>query len=157
MINYLTDYIQFRGQVSQIAISPENAFIFLCQRYKFDKIDVAYIANPGELGTVLLLASSDYSIDEEIDSKIIALDRCNFHLFIPENIKEFSLDPIETGQNLTLQCGFNFWNIQEFKELCLKNIELYMDKNAKNIGVQSVICCIASSFLQPNRLPLILK
>ncbi len=157
LIKYLINYLQSRGQVSRVNIQPEKALTYLLQRYTRDKIDIEHIANPAELGTVLLLAAIDYGIEGDLDGNLHVLDRCNMHLFIPAHIKEFSNDLIENGHNLVLRCGFDFWNVKEFVDICLKQIEAYADNGFADIDERSVVCCIASSFLQPNRVPVMLK
>lgn len=157
LISYLFDYIQMRGQVSRLNIQPDKVPAFLLQRYSQDKIDIDHVANPGELGTALLLASSDFKIEEELDAQIHLLDRCNFLLFIPSDEKEFSHNLIESGQNLILRCGFDFWNTSDFSTICSAHIMKYSNDNFADISGKHLICCIASAFIQPNRLPIMLK
>lgn len=157
LISYLVDYLQLRGQVSRLDIQSEKVLTFLLQRYSRDKIDIEHAANPGELGTVLLLASSDYKIEEDLDTQIHVLDRCSFLLFIPSDYKDFSHSLIENGQNLVLRCGFDFWSTHDFSEICSTHIEKYTDNNFADISGRYLFCCIASSFIQPNRLPIMFK
>lgn len=157
LVSYIVDYLQSRGQVSRINIQPEKALTFILQRYTQDKIDIEHTANPAEMGTVLLLAASDYGVREDLDEKLHVLDRCSFHLFIPTNTHEFSQNLIVNGQNLVLRCGFDFWNVQEFEHICSKQIEAYTHESSLDIDERTLFCCIASSFLQPNRLPVMLK
>ena len=157
LVSYIDDYIQFRGQVSRINIQPEKAFTFILQRYMQDKIDIELTANPSEIGTVLLLAASDYDIKEDLDDVLHELDRCNFLLFIPTETLEFSQNLIANGHNLVLRCGFDFWNVQDFKHICSKQIEEHTHKRFIDVDKRTLFCCIASSFLQPDRLPIMLN
>jgi hypothetical protein len=157
LLKYLVDYLRTRGQVSRINLQPDRVLSYLLQRYTQDKIDIEHTANPAGIGTVLLLATSDYGLADELDKQMHVLDRCCFHLFIPSKVNEFSQNLIEDGQNLVLRCGFDFWNVKEFVEMCLCQIESYADNSYLDINKRSLVCCIASAFSQPDRIPLMLK
>jgi len=113
-------------------------------------------ANPAEIGTALLLSSQEYGIQKELDEVLHLVDRQNFLLFIPHISKEFSKGLIENGHNLILRCGFDFWTTQEFYEKSLSTIDGFAE-DFSALSNQAILCCIASSFIQPDRLPLMLE
>ena len=154
---YLADFLKSRGQVSRGDLSPEKAVSFILQRYTQKKINFELRARPGCVGTVLLSSAVDYGLEEDLDEKMHLLDRCSFHLFVPFNQKEFSDDSIEKGQNLLVRCGFDFWNTNEFSNLCNNHIKKYSEDNFESTNELELICCIASSFVMPDRLPIMYK
>lgn len=157
LIRYMGDYLQIRGQISRISIQPEKVFHFLLQRYTQRKISADLVAQPDGLGTVLLLASTDYKVADDLDEEIHALDRHSFLLFIPTDYKDFSDNLIKDGQNLVLRCGFDFWSAHTFTQICSAHVEKYSKDNYKDISDRHQFCCIASSFIQPDRLPIMFK
>ncbi|RFC35770.1 MAG: Caspase domain-containing protein [Candidatus Nitrotoga sp. LAW] len=157
LTGYLFDYLQMHGQVSRLNIQPEKVFHFLLQRNTQRKINADLVAQPDELGTALLLASTDYGIADDLDEQIHALDRRSFLLFIPSSYKDFCDNLIRDGQNLVLRCGFDFWSAHTFKQICSTHIEQYSKSNFKDISDPQLFCCIASSFIQPDRLPIMLR
>jgi hypothetical protein len=154
---YIVDYLEMRGQVSRVSLQAEKVFHYLLQRYTQRKMNVDLVAQPDELGTVLLLASTDYKIADDLDEQIHALDRRSFLLFIPADYKDFSDNLIKDGQNLVLRCGFDFWSAHTFTQICSAHVEKYSKDNYKDISDRHLFCCIASSFIQPDRLPIMLK
>jgi hypothetical protein len=156
LVKYLADYLKIRGRVSQINLQPEKVSTYLLQRYTQEKIDIEYTANPTGIGSVLLLAASHYELGDEVDKQLHLLDRVNFHLFIPSNVNEFSQNIIKNGENLVLKCGFDFWNVKKFFEICTHKIDEYAKNNYSNLDKRRMICCVASAYAQPDRIPLMI-
>lgn len=155
LVSYMNDYIEHSGQVAAINFTTESNLKYLIQRYTQKKVDVEYKSNPDSLGSSLLLQANAYGIDEDVDSVIHLLDRHSFHLFIPSNISQFGDAFIECGFNMVLRCGFNFWTCKEFNNLVKENIDKYTEVKFYSLHPDiERFACIASSFVQPNRIPI---
>lgn len=157
LVKYISDFIKFRGQVSNIKISPDKALEFILQRNTQLKIDKGLLASPGHLGAVLLLTAGDYNIQNDVDNHLEKLDRKNFLFFIPASTKHFANDLIEDGQNVLLRCGFDFWTVDKFCDIYTENVIHYGTNNYEDANDNDILCCVASSFIQPDRLALMLK
>ena len=74
-------------------------------------------------------------------------DKKSFLFFIPSDIKDFSLKLIEDGNNKILQCGLDFWTVDDFEKIYSNSIIKYgLDNEFIDL------CCISSSYVQPNRI-----
>lgn len=146
---YINNFFVINGNVAKLGISPEDTFKYIFQKYSGEDIDTNLIAIPFHTGSVLLLVSKDYELDQYINLYMHNLDRKNFLLFIPKKLEDFALPLIHEGKNLILQCGLHFWTIEEFLSIYHEEI-----KNDNDIDELLNICCISSSYIQPNRIPI---
>jgi len=99
---------------------------------------------------------NEFDLIDNIDMQMHHLDRLNFNIFIPVDIKTFGNEIIEQGYNFIMECGNNFWDCTNFNRLISIQVNQYSKINFGNIDVQTKFACIASSFVQPNRLPIML-
>lgn len=154
LISYMHDYIGCSGQVAALNLPTEDTLKFLIQRYTQNKIDIEYKSNPDSLGASLLLQSNAYGIGEDVDSVLHVLDRHSFHLFIPGNIGQFGEKVIENGFNMVLRCGSNFWTCKDFNDIVKENFDKYTEGDLSSLSSIERFSCVASSFVQPDRIPL---
>lgn len=157
LVKYMSDFILSRGQVASINIPPDKALDFILQRNTQPDIEKNMTASPGHIGAVLLLTSKDYNIQDDVDMHLEKLDRRDFLYFIPTSTEYFSDDLIADGQNVLVRCGFDFWSVDEFCNIYTDNIILYGDGNYEDANDDDILCCVASSFIQPDRLALMLR
>lgn len=154
LISYMRDYIGCSGQVAALNLPTENTLKFLIQRYTQNKVDIEYKSNPSSLGASLLLQSNAYGIGEDVDSVLHVLDRHSFHLFIPGDIGQFGEKVIENGFNLVLRCGSNFWTCKDFNDIVKEHFDKYTEVDLSSLSSIEKFSCVASSFVQPDRIPL---
>lgn len=147
---YINNYLAINGNISKYGISSEDTFKYIFQKYSGEDIETNLLAIPSQTGSVLLLVSKDYELDQYINFNLHILDRKNFLLFIPKNLEDFALPLIHEGNNLILQCGLHFWTVEEF--LSIYNTEI--KKSFDDIDQLLSISCTASSYIQPNRIPI---
>lgn len=147
--NYIDDFLFIKGNIAKLHINPNETFQYILQRYSGDDIDTNLLAIPSQSGTIIILLSKEYKLDQYLNQVMHHLDRKVFLLFIPQNLNDFSLPLIPTGKNLLFHCGLQFWNVEEFLSLYEANIESIADGTNKLLE----ICCMASSYIQPNRIP----
>jgi Caspase domain len=153
LISYISDYINFSGQIAPLKSSPEKKLAFILQRYTQEKVNTEYKTSVDSLGSSFLLHSVAYDINDEVDSVLHFLDRHKFHLFIPFDIHEFGERHIENGTNLILQCGSNFWTCTEFEQIVSEETGKCAQMDFSSLGTVEKFSCIASSFIQPDRIP----
>ncbi len=156
LVAYMTDYIKCSGRVTTVNIQPENAAKYIIERYSGREISQEYTAKPNSLGASLLLQSQAYGLSEELDPYLHLMDRHNFYFFIPNDINQFGEDYIESGYNLVVRCGFQFWSCGEFCDIIKENFLKYTDSENTKLNEVDSFSCVASSFVQPNRIPLML-
>ena len=154
LISYICDYIGCSGQVSALNLPVEDKLKFLVQRYTQKKVNSEYKSNPDSLGALLLLQSNSYGISEDVDLVLHFLDRHSFHLFIPGCIGQFGEKIIENGFNMVLRCGSNFWTCKDFIDIVEEHFEKYSEIDISSLGSIEKFSCVASSFVQPDRIPL---
>lgn len=154
LISYIRDYICCTGQVSALNLPVEDKLKFLIQRYTQNKVNGEYKSNPDSLGASLLLQSNDYGISEDVDLVLHFLDRHSFHLFIPRCIGQFGEKMIENGFNMVLRCGSNFWTCKDFINIVEEHFEKYSEIDISSLSSIEKFSCVASSFVQPDRIPL---
>lgn len=148
--NYMNDFLNIRGNIAKITIDLEDTFKYIYQKYSGKEIETELLSIPSQTGSVLILISKDYGLNKYINLHMHYLDRKKFLLFIPKNFYEFSLPLIPNGNNLILQCGLHFWTVENFLDIYNSTI-----KNELNGSEQLLnICSIASSYIQPNRIPI---
>lgn len=151
LVEYLRDFFSTKGQVSKVDLNAKNALQFILQRNSQAKIDIKHLANPNGIGSALFLSALKYNLSNSIDCQLHHLDRLIFYIFIASDIKNFGNEVIEEGHNLVMECGYNFWECKDFEFLVQKQLINY-----PNVDFQAKFSCIASSFIQPNRLPLMI-
>lgn len=156
LVSYVCDYIGCSGQVASLNLPPENTSKFLIQRYSQSNVHIEYRSNPDSLGASLLLQANAYGIGEDVDSVLHVLDRHNFHLFIPNDISQFGEKVIENGFNIVLRCGSNFWTCKEFNDIVKEHFDKYTEGDLSSLTPIERFSCVASSFVQPDRIPLML-
>ncbi len=154
LVSYMRSYISCHGQVASINLEPENSLKFLIQRYTQNKVDIEYRSNSDTLGASLLLQANLYGISDDVDSFLHVLDRHSFHLFIPTEIGQFGNKIIESGFNMVLRCGVDFWVCREFNEIVKLHFDKYTEIDLFTLNAVEKFSCVASSFVQPNRIPL---
>ncbi|MGI2191522.1 caspase family protein [Shewanella baltica] len=154
LISYMLDYIGCAGQVSALNLPTEDTLKFLMQRYTQNKVSSEFKSNPDSLGASLLLQANAYGIDEDVDLVLHCLDRHSFHLFIPECIDQFGGKIIENGFNMVLRCGSNFWTCKDFRDIVEEHFEQYSEIDISSLSSIEKFSCLASSFVQPDRIPL---
>lgn len=148
--NYINNFLVINGNIAKLSIDLEDTFKYLFQKHLGEEIETNLLAVPSQTGTVFILISQDYELDKYINLHMHHLDRKNFLLFIPKILDEFSLSLIREGNNLILQCGLHFWKIEDF--LSIYNTEI--KKSFDDVDELLNVCCIASSYVQPNRIPI---
>lgn len=144
---YINDFISISGHVANIYIDNNETFKYIEQRYFIKRIEYRLLAIPLQVGSVLILNSRDYTLNDLIDLNMHCFDKKSFLFFIPSDIKDFSLKLIENGNNKILQCGLDFWTVDDFEKIYSKSIINY-DFDSEFID----LCCISSSYIQPNRI-----
>lgn len=155
LISYIHDYIRCTGQVAALNLSTEDRLRFLIQRYTQSRVNIDYKSNPDSLGASLLLQSNAYGIGKDVDLVLHALDRHKFHLFIPGSIGHFGSKIIENGFNMVLRCGSNFWTCKDFNDIVKEHFDKYSEIDLSSLGSIEKYSCVASSFVQPDRIPLV--
>ena len=155
LISYMRGYIDCSGQVAALNLPSENALEFLIQRYIQNKVEIEHRSNSDSLGTSLLLQSNAYGIGEDVDSVLHVMDGQSFYLFIPCDIGQFGDKVIENGFNMVLRCGSNFWTCKGFHDIVKENFDKYTENDISSLGSIERFSCIASSFVQPDRISLI--
>jgi uncharacterized caspase-like protein len=156
LISYMHDYIGCKGQVTVRNLPTEDTLKFLIQRYTQNKVNIEYKSNPDSLGASLLLQSNAYGIGKDVDLVLHALDRHSFHLFIPGNIGQFGGKIIENGFNMVLRCGSNFWTCKDFNDIVKEHFDKYSEIDLSSLSSIEKFSCVASSFVQPDRIPLMI-
>jgi hypothetical protein len=159
LVSYMRDYIGCSGQVAALNLSNDDTLKFLVQRYTQNIVDIYYKSNPDSLGASLLLQSDAYGIGEDVDSVLHVLhvlDGHSFHLFIPGNIGQFGEKGIENGFNMVLRCGFNFWTCKKFNDIVKEHFDKYSEVDLSSLSSIEKFSCVASSFVQPDRIPLMI-
>ena len=151
--NLANNFLDINGNIAKLDIDPEDTFKYLFQKHSGEEIEINLLAVPSQTGSVFILISEDYDVDKYINLNMHNLDRKNFLLFIPKKLSEFSLPLIREGNNLILQCGLHFWTVEDF--LIIYNTEV--EKSSDDLDELQNICCIASSYIQPNRIPIMLN
>ena len=154
LVSYMRDYIGCSGQVAALNLPTEDRLKFLIQRYTQNKVNIEYRSNPDSLGASLLLQSNAYGIGEDVDSVLHVLDRHSFHLFIPGNNSQFGEKVIENGFNMVLECGSNFWTCKDFNDIVTEHFDEYSEVDLSSLSSIEKFACIASSFVQPDRIPI---
>ncbi len=154
LVSYTRDYIGCSGQVAALDLPAEDALKFLVQRHTQDKVNMEYKSNPDILGASLLLQSNLYGVGEDVDSDLHGLDRHNFHLFIPGNIGQFGERIIDNGFNIVLRCGSDFWTCKDFNDIVKEHFDKYSEVDLFCLSSIEKFSCVASSFVQPDRIPL---
>lgn len=150
--NYIDDFLSTKGNIAKLHINPDETFQYIFQRYFQSDINTNLLAIPSQTGAVFILLSKEYQLEQDLNLTMHNLDRKVFLLFIPQNLNNFALPLIPEGKNLLFHCGLNFWKVEEFLALYEANIESIVDGTDKLLE----ICCIASSYIQPNRISLML-
>lgn len=154
LIVYVRDYIGCLGQVAALNLNTKDKLKFIIQRYTQDKVNIEYKSNPDSFGSSLLLQSNAYGIGEEIDSVLHVLDKHSFHLFIPSNIFQFGDKVIDNGVNMVLRCGYDFWNCKDFNDILKEQFNKYSEIDLSSLSPIERFFCVASCFVQPDRIPL---
>jgi len=147
---YINNFLVIHGNIAKLGINSENTFKYILQKHSGEEIETSLLAVPSQTGSVFMLISKDYEINTYINLNMHYLDRKNFLLFIPKKINEFSLHLIRDGNNLILQCGLYFWTVEDFLSIYNSEIKTSFDDVDELLN----ICCIASSYIQPNRIPI---
>lgn len=156
LISYVRDYISFSGEIAALNLRAEDTLKFFIQRYTQSEVDIEYKSNPDSLGSSLLIHSNVYDIAEDVDSVLHVLDRHKFHLFIPKSLDQFGDEIMENGFNMVLRCGFNFWSCKEFSDIFSEHSNKYSEIDSSSLGNIEKFACVASSFVQPDRIPLMI-
>lgn len=151
--NYINNFLLINGNIAKLDINSEDTFKYFYQKHSVEEIETNLLAVPSQTGSVFVLMSRDYELDSHINLHMHLLDRKNFLLFIPKNLDEFSLPFIREGNNLILQCGLHFWTVQDFLTIYQNEIKNRFEDSDELLN----ICNIATSYIQPNRLPLMLE
>ncbi|WP_321779386.1 caspase family protein [Sulfurimonas sp.] len=149
--NYIKNFLDINGNIAKFGIDAEDTFKYLFQRHSEEEIETNLLAVPSQTGSVFILISQDYKLDKYLNLHIHLLDRKNFLLFIPKNLYDFSAPIIRDGHNLILQCGLHFWTVADFLSIYQDAIKDKLNNTDELLNV----CCIASSYIQPNRIPIL--
>ena len=148
--HYINNFLIINGNIAKLGIDSEDTFKYLFQKHSGEEIETNLLAVPSQAGSVFMLISQDYKLDKNINLHMHLLDRKNFLLFIPKSLNEFSLPLISDGHNLILQCGLHFWTVKDFLSIYQDEIENKFNDTDELLN----ICSIASSYIQPNRIPI---
>lgn len=150
--SYINNFIFTSGNIAKLNLELKHTFDYIYQKEILGEINIDLISPNPYFGSIMILNSKFFGLDEYINQILHLLDRRDFLIFVPNNYLDFSFEIIEKGENLILKCGLHFWTVLEYEEIykekCLKDFS--------SLNTEDKICCVASSFILPNRIAVML-
>lgn len=141
-------FVACRAKVADVHIDPSNILPYLIARAtgSFLKPN-GQIAQPSELGLVLLLLSNYFDLKEVFDEAMIHLDHATINAFLAEDYSQFGRKVIHDGENNTFTIGHHFFTVEEFLKL--------WPSHAADLPSDNIIACCAilAALVFPDRVP----
>ena len=117
-------------------------------RHKEDvSSDLSLVAQPSELGTVLLKSASLFLLGEVFDDALYILDHTTLVAYIPEDYTQFGAEVIRSGENATYFIGHDIWRTADL-EASWPSTAAVAPNRAAIYG-----SAILASLLYPDRVP----
>lgn len=153
-----SDMVAIRGRVGRCGLPPRLACEYLLARGRgWAGLEQGWLANPGELLSVLLLVASENGLDDRIDSHLVLLDHERLNLYFPGDCATFADGAMEGGMNRTHMIGTDIWRCADFRSLFANHWARYVASAKLPEGPveRALITCAAMVF--PDRVPLALQ
>ncbi|MBX9803744.1 MAG: caspase family protein [Caulobacteraceae bacterium] len=110
-------YVECGARVASTNIDASRILAYLLARQSgsFDGLD-GQIAQPNELGVVLLLAAPLFDLTSVFDDAMSSLDHVALSAFVPDDYTAFAQETINEGENSGFMIGHDIWTVADLQE-----------------------------------------
>jgi hypothetical protein len=107
-------FVEYKGHVADLGLEAENIPLYLMARQmkSFDQV-TQMVAQPTELGVVLLMAAKLFDLEDVFNYALSELDHLPINAFIPEVYEDFGRQRIREGQNVNFRIGQDIWTVDD--------------------------------------------
>jgi len=116
----------------------------------------AFLQNPSELFSVILLGACLFDLDEEIDYSLVQLDRASFSFYVPRTFSDFWREHIQDGASDVYRLGHGVWSINDVRRVWNNDVLSFVREAVVDVSDEAWIGACLMAFAFPDRLPLFL-
>ncbi|WP_284387710.1 caspase family protein [Devosia yakushimensis] len=126
---YFNDLWSSGGRVARDELEADERLKFVLNKPNpLANLD-GILQNPSELLGIILFAGAISGLDDEWDGLLIQIDHANLNFFICDGFTNFSANRIETGKNITLRVGGEFWSLFDLRQFIHEQIDKWTGTN----------------------------
>lgn len=151
---YVDSFVSVRGQLARRDGEASDLLRYLWLRgEQSGPLPVELYQRPSQFLTAILAGSYLLGDVQYLDESLPALDRLVAGYFVPDSYSDFHRVQIESGMNVLLHLGEQFWSVDEFMQLLSRH--LVSGNTSSQQGDPLLMMLVAlSSYLFDDRLPL---
>lgn len=111
-----TSFVSCEGRPARADIDPKKILTYLNAReHRLLRTTLDLVAQPTELGSVLIRSAHLLGVDEMFDEVLHELDHLALNAFIATDFRQFGDDMITDGGNATYMIGQDIWTVAELE------------------------------------------